>query len=713
MTKPRKKLLLHFDKVLSQDLRAQILILCGLLVVSLLISYLMLAFSGSNWVHFCKDHHLRAWLLPLYLLIDANALNNLYIDNDVHGWMLFASTITFLFGMLIFNGLLIGVINNAISNRVESHNNGLTHYLNSGHYIIMGYDDMVPSVIEDIFSKDKAAFILLLTAFDAKKIKERLKKSVAKQQLDQIIVNYGQRTANEYYEDIHLEAAKEIFIVGNRTRPAHDAINIECVDSICNYLKEHESEQMPKRITCIFEDLDTYAAFKTSEIFDKVKNLNIELVPYNFYAGWARQVFAIRSYKEKCDPMTAIPYPRIYGKGIGPDDKKYVHLVFVGTTNFAVSFAMEAAHMLHFPNFNEKTKAPKTRITFIEQNAEKEMAQFITRNHHFFELQSYLYWDLSDDSKDKTETRITKILSKDIKPHDFLDVEFEFIKGDVYSNEVQDVIRQWAKDEENQYLSIFLSFAEQRLNFMLGMNMPDEVYDKAIPVFIRQDRADNFVTNLRKADNKDFKYSYVEKEELKTIERKGRYVNLYPFGMDDMAYCSDEKVFRHAKLINFLYNTADYSCNRFKDLTVLAAMGPDRIWEQTEEQWRKLSVALKWSNLYCAYSIPCKLASLRVMRGLEVDDKSHDQYPMTEEEIHRLAVVEHNRWNVEKLLMGYRKPKSEEDKYEQQLFTNEAIKGNKKLFIHHDIRPFDELDEVRLMDYELTKYIPWILKMTD
>lgn len=713
MTKSRKKLLLRFDRALSDSFIKQIGILAGVLVGAFALSFLFLSFSGSDWVAFCKSKDLKPWLLPIYLLIDSNALNCLYIEGGVHGWMLFASSLTYILGVFIFNGMLVGVIVNAIGNRVEDYRDGLTHYLNAGHYIIMGYDDMVPSVIEDIFIKDKAAFILVLTAFDAKKIKERLKKSVAKQQLDQIVVNYGQRTANEYYEDIHLEAAKEIFIVGNRTLPAHDAINIECVDSICNYLKEHKSEQMPKRLTCIFEDLDTYAAFKTSEIFEEVKDLGMEFVPYNFYAGWARQVFATRSYKEKNDPMKAIPYPCVYGKGIGPDDDKFVHLVFVGTTNFAVSFAMEAAQMLHFPNFDEKTDKPKTRITFIEKKAKKEMAQFITRDRHFFELQSYYYWDLSDDSKDKTEKRVTRFLSNEVKIHDFLDVEFEFIKGDVYSNEVQDVIRQWAKDEEKQYLSIFLSLAEQRLNFMMGMNMPDEVYDKAIPVFIRQDRADNFVTNLRKADNKDFKYSFVENGELITIDRKGRYANLYPFGMDDMAYCSDEKVFRQAKLINFLYNTADYSCNRFKDMTVLAAMGPDRIWEQAEEQWRELSVALKWSNLYCAYSIPCKLASLRVMRGLKPDDTSRDQQSLTEYEIRQIATVEHNRWNVEKLLMGYRKATKKEDRYEHSEFKDD-LKVNKDLFIHHDIKPFDELpDFTRQLDYEIAKYIPWILKMTE
>ena len=702
MSKTRNKLLLCFDRALSNSFWKQIGILAGILLVSLLLSYLFLSFSGCEWIQFCTDNDLKPWLLPIYLLIDTNALNSLYMGGNVSGWMLLASSLTYLCGLLIFNGMLVGVITNAIVDRVESHRNGLNHYLKSGHFIIMGYDEMVPSIIEDIFLKDKEAYILLLSAYDAKKINEKLKKSVAKKQLDQIIVNYGHRTASEYYGEIHLETSKEIYIVGNRSLPSHDATNIECVDSISSYLKDHLSEQMPKRITCVFEDLDTYAAFKTTEIFGNVKALKIEFVPYNFYTGWAHQVFANRSYKEKNDPLTPIAYPRIYDRGIEPKDSRYTHLVFVGTTYFSVSFAMEAAHMFHFPNFNEDTKQPKTRITFIDQHMDKEMQLFVTRNRHFFEVQSYIYQDLTSAS-----TNHPQQTSKS----DFLDVEFEFIKGDVYSEVVQSLISNWAKETDHQYLSIFLAMADQRNNFMMGMNMPDEVYDNAIPVFIRQDHADDLVTNLRKADDKEFDYSIVENGELKTTKRKGRYANLYPFGMEDMAYCSDETSLKRAKLINYLYNSADYDAYRFKEPSDLDRISSETLWADAGRFWQKLSVALKWSNLYCAYNIPCKLASLRTMRGLKPDDTSHDQDTLSEEEIKILAAVEHNRWNVEKLLMGYRRPKPEEDKYKQPDFE-ETLQNNKKLFIHHDIRPFNDLDDVKKWDYELVKSIPWILKQT-
>ena len=74
---------------------------------------------------------------------------------------------------------------------------------------------------------------------------------------------------NAMYKDIHLEAAEQIFIAGDRSKPQHDAINVECVESICNYLASKSSHTI-KRITCMFEDLDTYASFRTTDIFSAI-----------------------------------------------------------------------------------------------------------------------------------------------------------------------------------------------------------------------------------------------------------------------------------------------------------------------------------------------------------------------------------------------------------------------------------------------------------
>ena len=740
MSRNRKKLWLFIDKALSQSFWTQLFILLVLLVILFGISYFFMWVVGcpdQGMNKFLNDTKISKFMVPLYLLIDTNALNNFY-TRGVSNWPLTISIITYLLGIFAFSGLIIGVITNLIDHRVQDYRNGLIHYLRKGHHIIMGYDDMVPSIIMDIFEKDKEKHrdtnILILTSYDVSKVKEKLQKSVAKDKLDKIIVNYGQKTASEYYKDIHLEKAEDIFVIGNRQQPAHDAVNVECVDSIYSYLEKIKSENKPKRIVCLFEDIDTFAALKTSEIFSKLKKLNMEFIPYNFYTGWTNQVFVKRQYREKNENAPQ-GYPAIYKDGIKPDDKKRVHMVIVGSNNFASTIATEAAHLHHFPNF-DKDNSQKTRITFIDHNADHQMPLFFTRCRHFCEVQSYLYCDMTADNAQYSPEIHKELLSKEIDRHDFLDVEFEFIKGDVFSKQVQDLLRDWAVDE-HQYLSIFLAMTDQRNNFVMGMNMPDEVYENKTPIFIRQERADNFVTNLRKTDSDDHNYSCIANTDVKYSSRKGRYAYIYPFGMEDLAYCFDETSIKRAKLINYIYNFLFESLGKLlqkntnikddlkKELISVVeekkALPLDTTWSEANDQWKQLSVASKWSNFYFADNIQCKLDTLKAIRGKKI---SKDDM-LTEEEMKMIAVMEHNRWNVEKLFMGFRVAKPNEDFYkikdiednnrEQIADGAEKYKDNKKyLFIHSDIRPFNELNIKSTLLNEITAYcLPWILGMTE
>lgn len=708
----KRSIWLTFDRILSHDLGKQVLILLGILAFIFVISTICLHFAGPDWQAYCQNKRISKWVFPFYLLIDGNAFSNFYMDSASSSLTVILTCIFYFAGIIVFTGMTISVMTNMISRRVEKHQDGLIHYLKSGHIIIMGYDDMVPSIIDEVFTRYPGTYVLLMTSIEAFKVSERLRKSVASRHFDRIIINYGHRTTIDYYRQINLEKAREIYIAGYRSLPAHDAINVECVDSICDYLnrlkQDGKLKQVPSRITCVFEDLDTYAAFKTTEIFNKVGELGIEFVPYNFYAGWARQVFVNRKYKDNAGGY--LDYPPVYGPGISTSDTKYVHLVFVGTTNFAVAFAQEAAQVLHFPNFNRDKKL-RTRITFIEVNADKEISLFATRNRHFFEVQPLIFKDCTGPEPQDNSGNYKNLLKFPDKDCGFLDVEYEFIKGNVFSREVQSLISEWANKSDEQYLSIFLTLADQRENFIMGMNMPDNIYDQGIPIFIRQDRSDNFVINLRENDSEEHDYSHVLQDEtLVTEKRKGRYSNIYPFGMNDMSYSNDETLLKRAKLINLLYTTADYSTYRFTDIMSLNAKDNDEIMKMADEAWSELQVAKKWSNLYCAYCIPCKLASLRAMRGLSPTDTSHDQDDLNDDEILQMAIVEHNRWNVEKLLMGFRKPLPEEDIVTHPDHKT-ALRKNKDLYIHSDIRPFDQLDGIKNLDMQISKYIPWIIKM--
>lgn len=707
---------LRLDRYLSKSLMKQLLLLGVALLLALGLSYLFLFWSGAEWIEFCERKGLNRWLLPLYLLIDSNALNNLYIGDNyndaVHGWMLFASTITFLIGAFVFNGIIIGIITATIERRVRNYEEGRSFYLKGGHHVIMGYDDMVPSIVSHIFETDPDANILILSSAEAQIIRERLRKSFSSAQMRKVIINYGHRVSEDIYGDINLASAKEIYVVGNHHKEAHDAINVECMDCIVRYLHKNPAKTLPRRITCVFKDLDTYAAFKTSDIFKGVEAMGIDFIPYNLYMGWAKQVFVKREYKDFDNPGVSYAYPSVYGNGVSPDDIRFVHLVFVGTGNYAMALATMAAQIIHLPNAHKR----KTRITFIDRNMESEKEEFITRNRHLFEIQPYLYADLSENGLG-IERICDEYVTFKGKDKEFLDIEFEFIKGDIFSKRVQDRIAEWSvSNGRTQFLSMFLPLSDQRQNFVMGMNMPDEVYANSVPLYIRQDRSDNLVTNLRNEDRKEpeSQPEYVRVEEGSLIAEKcnARFANIYPFGMNETAYSVDNRSLARAKLINYLYETADYAHYKFKTVEELDRLPKEKLEGDAGNKWNRLTVALKWSNIYSAYSFRIKLEVLRKLRGLDINDSSHDTDPLSEREVEILAEMEHNRWNVEKLLMGFRKPKEPEDKYMHPEHSA-RLERNKRLFIHHDIRPFDQLDAVAELDREFVRYIPWIVKMTD
>ena len=85
-----------------------------------------------------------------------------------------------------------------------------------------------------------------------------------------------------------------------------------------------------------------------------------------------------------------------------------------------------------------------------------------------------------------------------------------------------------------------------------------------------------------------------------------------------------------------------------------------------------------------------------------------------------MAQVEHNRWNIEELLLGYRPvTQIEEQEILQEErkgkeFKEKKISELKKNYIHYQIRAYDQLSEsMKLNDRKITEKIPFILTGKD
>ena len=356
---------LKFDRTFSDKIWWQIFILLGFVLAALIIGLVICYFLtfGEN----CKNVNFFEW--ALYLLIDGNALSNIYSDTYPEGgrpWLtLLFAILGSLLGVIVFGGMLISVLSNMLERRIENYRKGKNTYVIDNHYVILGYDEIVPSIIKQICT-NKEAYVLLQSSLPSEEIAEKIHSSIAQDCEKRVIIKNGHRTSVNDLEELKLNQACSIYIVGDRTKPSHDAMNIDCMEKVYAILEKNKDKGLPESITTVFEDQDTYAAMQVADLFDNIRDLGIEFIPYNFYADWAKQMFVDCRYTDNDKQR----YPSIDGNGITEDDHRHVHLVIVGTSNFGVTLGVEAAKMLHFPNFKKGQNL--TRITFIDLNADKE-----------------------------------------------------------------------------------------------------------------------------------------------------------------------------------------------------------------------------------------------------------------------------------------------------------------------------------------------------
>jgi hypothetical protein len=324
------------------------------------------------------------------------------------------------------------------------------------------------------------------------------------------------------------------------------------------------------------------------------------------------------------------------------------------------AIASTVAHIAHFPNYKDGNN--RTKICFLAPDIREEMDFFLGHYDNLFRLShaSHIYWDSAGVQQRKT------MRTPSAEYGDFLDIEWEFIDGSIESENVRSLLHEWACNDK-EYLSMALCENGPDSNVAASQYLPEIIYARNVPVFV---------------------YQPLSGEVLKYANHTLRYSNVYPFGMKDECY---DPLFRNriikAKRINYLYQLENNKLKyeRMADSAVL------------EEYWdTELAYIYKLSNLYAANSIPVKLRSV----GIDPDNVDVNTR-FTPEDIAILSRVEHNRWNMERLLLGTQPlpaskrrvindmlRDSDETIVEQGKDMNAHLKEH---FYHKDIAPYDEL----------------------
>lgn len=624
------------------------------------------------------------WWDSLRLFIDSNSILDEKSPSDFGNVVLLA---TECLGTILFSGLIVSIITNVISLKVDSIKSGRVHYKLKNHVVVIGYDNIVPSIISEIASSPKYSDskILLQTNEPIEMVRSALLAKLTMSNLRRVTLIYAPRQSKEELHLLYTINARDIFIVGDRSQSDHDAENMNTFETLVSI---HRDAGMARIVPLMiwFENEASYAALQLNDISYEWKKF-FDFKPYNFYKRWANQLLTKSEYW-KDDKR--IVYPELDHKGIKADSDKHVHLIIVGMNRMGTALAKEAAHLLHFPNFNEETGANKTRITFIDDNADREMNFFMGRLPGYFNIVKPIYKDLTVKEQ-KSESG----QDEDCNASKFLDIQFEFVKGRVESEAVRDWIKKELKDE-TAIITIAICIHNPSKSFGMAMYLPEEVYTRGrddlsnpwsvkdeylvVNIFVRQEETESLIKAFGDAAKAD------------SSENK-RYANIYPFGMQDNSFSLDYHSNRLAMALNYIY---EYY---FKYGNVLPDSLPDM--NVLVECWDDLSTSLKWSNLYLADSIEFKLRSI----GLTLEEAKYAT--ISDAQIEDLARTEHCRWNMEKLLMGYR---ALTDKEKADNLDVKKLKTN--MFAHHLIKPYKDLSEGdKQLDRNIIMKLPDILRM--
>lgn len=643
-------------------------------------------------------------------LTNPSLSNNGIFEVNYAEW--FAVIITNLFGLFVLNGIILTILVNWVSNRKDRHEKGEARYNNiflNKFSVVIGGHKIVASLTRDLLSDKENDFILIQTQRDPLEVRKEIMAEVKNQKLLRNVVIYsGDRTSWHELEELHLEKAHEIYIIGENSEidaSGHDAINMKTWDLITQNIKEKSDRKIPCHI--MFEYQSTFTAFQFTDIRD---NGVFRFIPFSIYENWAQQLLLS---DKKVDGLNYTPLDG--NEGLSFESPQRVHLIVIGMSKMGMSLALEAAHIAHYPNFNNSAVGnPRTLITFIDKNARQEMIYLMGRFKELFRLVRWRMinapeaimpssedsWKIYDSISEINENSNTNFPWGDPRKDEkmgspyfgnylgenLVDIDFEFIQGDVALPSIQKYLADACSDRLSKTtIAVCVPDAPEALS--IALYMAPSVYENVQQIWVQEQESGALVEAICGG---------------KTGKDKSKFHVLRPFGMVEQC---DYLVRIHSmlpKLVAYAYSCLDNKTSFYKkyqeDTPEIFMKEVEKHWLALSSEGGKSSIAKRWSNIYCANTFPTKKRSIGSPEDKE--DILHNK-----EEIEALAKVEHNRWVLEQLLLGIR-PVNKNYKGKLPVEDKHERTNLKSQNIHPDLISNDKLGSTQKYDEEIAKIIP-------
>ena len=561
------------------------------------------------------------------------------------GW----SALIAILGVFLLNGLLVSSIIGWIDSRKEKWLKGEVKYRGFlhkyKHYVIIGGNDMTFGIVRQIMSnKGVMPYILIQTTRDVEEFRRELFSTLTVQQQQHIIIYYGSRTSETELMELSLQQAIEVYILGEQTRtdyfePYHDTVNMQCFDLINQLLQGGNSFKEPIRCYVMFEYQTSFAAFQSSSQSRIIKTPDgkdlLSFIPFSLYENWAQTVLVNGNITIPDKTNITITYNNIDGDGISYDSDKIAHIIIIGMSKMGTAMAIETAHLAHFPNF-VRDNSKRTKITFIDKNAREESDFFMGRFPDLFKLCKWTDVDGKEHNWYAPTCNEYQYFAKN-----FLDIEWEFRSGGVESKENREYIESCFNEKNTEIVTIAVCLPQPHQSLAAALYLPKVAIQKANDIWVYQPQSGELLIDINKGA-----------DDAKHIWEMTTYRKLKPFGMLSLGF--DAKLLENEAIwycSNF-YKAKDALVKKFRQKSDNENTCYWNHWDRKNVEEAVLSeIDLSlgklwaiWSNIYQVNTIEFKMRSLG-LNFSKLDDTNIKEL---------FAKVEHNRWNIEKLLMGYR-----------------------------------------------------------
>lgn len=575
------------------------------------------------------------------------------------------NTVSLFFGLvgyLIFSGFTVSVFVEMVRSKKERIEQGEEHYskLNK-HYVIIGSSSLLETLVKSIVGASGAKRpqnIVILASGSIPELRKRLSSNLTEEMMERLIFIHGDRTNKEDLNQLCLDSCSGIYLTGDSSTSDMDDLNLESLTYINAILKGQKAAI--KKCKIYLERYHTYSLFQGFIKDTKLDQLDVE--PVCFYKHWSEVILGLRPHKN------TISYPNMDGEGIGPDSDKYVHLVVIGMSRMGMSLVTESAMHLHFPNSGRK----RTRITMIDKNARSEMYKYINLHQTLFSEAYYTYTE-HQDAPMGASSPCTYENNADTA---WLDTEFHFVQGNVECKEVRRLLESYVQEEANLTIAICLPDARNALS--LSLSLPRCLYNRpGVSILVQQEVGAGLLNLLGRQTTKDPHFN-----------------NVRPFGMlnEDVGVESDID-----KLAPFASMTYIPGCTALYEPDMLLNLARDKQEVAVmRAAWEKMQPWARISNRYAAASRKIKLRSVGLPDAGTCNNITSAIYgPDMNPEL--FGEMEHNRWCVEKLIVGFRPLTSVEQQQVDSCAPDSPLRAEmlswfkKEQFAHVGIRPWREV----------------------